>query len=115
MSVLMSKKDAKRVVPPCNTTSLNVAQNIYTIFFLLLWIWDFFKVTIDIFSFRWSFGIVLWEIATMGDYLYSVIFLLFSLDILFLNSDPPAPLKKNNFININKTKTKTKTEAKKSR
>ena len=36
MSVLMSKKDAKRVVPPCNTTSLNVVQNIYTIFFFAL-------------------------------------------------------------------------------
>ena len=32
MPVLMSEKDAKRVVPPCNTIALNVVQNIYTYF-----------------------------------------------------------------------------------
>ena len=41
------------------------------------------------------------------------LFLLFTLDIFFLNSDPPVPLyKKHKFININKTKTKPKTDTK---
>ena len=103
----MSKKDAKSVFPSCDTISLNVVQNIYTYFL------RFFLIE----NRRIFFQMVLWY-SLMGDrnnwwLSLSSYFLLFTLDIFFLSSDPPClPLKKHKFININKTKTKT--DAKKS-
>ena len=112
----MSKKDAKRVFLPRNTTSLNVVQNIYIVFGLV----DLGFILSEnrcIF-----FQMVLWY-SLMGDRnnwwlsLFSY-FLLFTLDIFFLSSDPPSPPpKKNKFININiykkNNKNKTKNRRKK--
>ena len=106
----MSKKDAKSVFSPCSTTSLNVVQIYIHIFFALVDLMFILSEKRSIF-----FQMVLWY-SLMGDrnnwwLSLSSNFLLFTLDIFFLNSDPTS------YININKTKTKTdaKNEAKQNR